>query len=61
MMIWGQAGAERDTQVSVSGLIPTGRECGHGSPMSLMNINVIGLQAMKKQESCFVNLVVGFY
>lgn len=51
MMIWGQAGAQMDTQGPVSGLIPTGRESDHESPMSQMVIPVIGLQDRKEQES----------
>lgn len=51
MMIWGQAGAQRETQGPVSGLIPTGRESDHESPMSRIDIHVIGLQDRKEQES----------
>lgn len=51
MMIWEQAGAQRDTQGPVSGLIPTGRESDRESPMSQMDCPVTELQARTEQES----------
>lgn len=50
-MICGQAGGQRDTQGPISGLIPTGRESDHGSPMFQVDVHVIRLQNKKEQES----------
>lgn len=51
MMVWGQAGAQRDTQGPVTGLIPTRKESDHEFPMAQVDIYVIGLQDRKEQES----------
>lgn len=40
-------GGQRDTQGPVSGLIPTGRDSDHGSPMFQVDIHVIRLQNNK--------------
>lgn len=42
-------GGHRDT--GLSGLIPTGREFDHGSPMFQVDIHVISFQNKKEWES----------